>query len=303
MQNITPDDTRGDHYIKNGSVQMPELWIQEHKGNPTMWRTSETMNQIQQVTNFDGEYTGAMAGTFDLDEPAKQILGEPKPSDVFAYMFRRFGYPRFGWDDYKTLVQYYITTGLDGVVLMVRPAFAGGETFGYVLRKDIDKACMEEDRKPYTELYERFEAWAIETKGVETMHEYYEPDLDKLNRVWQAWIKKHEPNDFKTQEDAEMVFFAEQANITNDLLAEYSKIEPQPKQVLLEDRPDDSIMKQCYNSLCAAIKDLLQLVHVRDAAINVCGKVRGDVECVAYSSMAGRGVGSQFDDILNKDSQ
>lgn len=261
-----------------------------------MWRTSETMNQIQQVTDFDGEYTGEMAGTFDLDEPAKQILGEPKPSDVFAYMFRRFGYPRFGWDDYKTLVQYYITTEMEGVVLMVRPAFAGGGTFGYVLRKDINQACMEEDRKPYTELYERFEAWVIETKGIETIHEYFEPDLAKLNRVWQAWTKTHENNNFKTQEDAEMVFFAEQANITNDLLEEYSKIEPQPGRVPMDERLDDSIMKQCYNALCAAIEDLLQSVHVRDAVINVCGKVRGDVDCVEYSLMAGIGVGDKLDE-------
>lgn len=75
------------------------------------------------------------------------------------------------------------------------------------------------------------------------------------------------------------------------------------KRVLLDDRPDNSIMKQCHNALCDALEDLLQLVHVRDAAINVCGKVRGDVDCVEYSAMAGRGVGSQFDDILNKDIQ
>lgn len=256
--------------------------------------------KIQQVTTFDGDYTGEMAGIFDLDDPAKQIIGEPNPSDVFAYMFRRFGYPRFGWDDYKTLVQYYITTEMDGVVLMVRPAFAGGGTFGYLLRKDIDQACVEEDRKPYQEQYERFEAWAIETKGIETMHEFYEPDLEKLNRVWQAWTKTHEPNDFKTQEDAEIVFFAEQANITNDLLEEYSKIEQQIKRISIEDQLDDSIMKQCHNALCAAIKDILQPVHVRDATINICGKVCGDVECVEYSLMAGIGVGDKLDEVKSR---
>lgn len=251
---------------------------------------------VQQVTTFDGDYTGEMAGIFDIDEPAKQILGESKPSDVFAYMFRRFGYPRFGWDDYKTLIQYYITTEMDGVVLMVRPAFAGGGTFGYVLRKDIDRVCVEEDHKTFKERYERFEAWAIETKGIETMHIYYEPDLDKLNRVWQAWVKAHQINDFKSQEDAEMLFFREQAKITKDLSDEYIKIEPHLKYIPIGDRPDDSIIKQCHTALCAAIKDLLQPVCVRDAAINVCGKVRDDVECVTYSTMAGIGVGDKLDE-------
>ncbi|MDD9439590.1 hypothetical protein PV270_13975, partial [Staphylococcus aureus] len=40
---------------------------------------------------------------------------------LFAYCFRRFGYPDRGWDDYKELVSYYLTTPHPDMVLNITP--------------------------------------------------------------------------------------------------------------------------------------------------------------------------------------
>ena len=228
------------------------------------------MKHIEQLTKLDGEYSGAMLGIFDPYElsPNKDL----DAGSVFIYMFRRFGYPRYGWDDQKTLVKWICTTGMDGVLLEVQPNVTGAGTFGYLLRRNIDKACIEEELKPSQEWNERFETWTIETKDIEIMHLYYEPDQDKLNRVWQAWVKTHEPNNFKSQEDAESVFFDDQAKITQELGDEYEKIEPYPKRVKIDALPNDSILKQCHDALKDAIADLWVPVMLRDVVICIDGK-------------------------------
>jgi len=44
---------------------------------------------------------------------------------AFAYLFRRFGYPWSGWDDYKDLVNYRLTTPRPDMVLYLRPCHNG----------------------------------------------------------------------------------------------------------------------------------------------------------------------------------
>lgn len=252
---------------------------------------------------LDADYTGESTCIFELESAAEKIVGELNAGNTFMYLFRRFGYPRFGWDGMKQLVQYRITTPMSGVVLIVEPDVTGAFTFGYMLREDIVQQYEAEDRKPWQDRYKRFEAWVIETKGIETIHIYHEPDQDKLCRVWRVWVAANNDNDFDSQNDAEQTFYNEQANITQTLLDEYMKIEPHPKQILLEDRPDESIMKQCYVALCAAIKDLLRPVFVRDVMFNISGfigwkELMNDDDAVNYAAVSGCGVGDEFNDIV-----
>ena len=249
----------------------------------------------------DADYIGAKGGFFDPSEDAEKLIGNLSAGDTFIYLFRRFGYPRFGWDGYKKLVQYCILTPMAGVVLIVEPDVPGGGTFGYMLREDIDKACDDEDHKPWKDRYERFEAWAIETKGIETMHIYLEPDQDKLKRIFETWAADKDDADFKDDEEIRKAFYEDPANITNELSEEYLEIEPHPEIIPLADRPDDSIMKQCHTAICVAITDLLRPVHVRDVMLNIKGVVAWDevlnqdkdsVKC-AYGS--GCGVGDELD--------
>src|SRR5208337_4881861 len=46
---------------------------------------------------------------------------------LFSYLFRRFGYPNQGWDDYKQLAKYILTTPLPDMVLMIVP-YCGNDT-------------------------------------------------------------------------------------------------------------------------------------------------------------------------------
>ena len=241
------------------------------------------------------DYRGESSCIFELEAAVEEITGELNAGDVFMYLFRRFGYPKFGWDDQKQLVLYRITTPMPGVILMVEPGITGAYTFADIMRKDIAEKYEAEDNKPFTERYERFEAWMIAEKGTETMHIYLEPDNEKLQRVWQTWAAVNKDRDFEDREEAQKAFIDEQARIAQALLEEYAEIEPYARPIPLADRPDDSIMKQVHNALCDAIRDLLRPVYVRDVMINVAGEVmwsetlNQDKDSVEYAASCGVG--------------
>jgi len=65
---------------------------------------------------------------------AREVFGAPKQDCrgiQFLYLFRRFGYPIHGWDDYKSLVSYFLTTPDDQVVLWRNPSPSPWSSFGY----------------------------------------------------------------------------------------------------------------------------------------------------------------------------
>lgn len=253
---------------------------------------------IEQVKQFDGKYTGAMGGLFDLNEPAKQILGELDAGHVFIYMFRRFGYPRHGWDNQKEVVKYYLTTSMDGVVLVVHPDVTGAGTFGYLLSEDMDKLSYAEEIAPYNEWWARCEAWAQREHKTEII-KMFEPDDAKLQRVYKKWGADKEDNEFQSLEDVHKTFIADQEDIRIKCTTKFKEIETFPQQVHIRDMDDSSIKKQCHNALCDTIEDLKRPVYIRDVMVNICGKFEynGEWYDVAHSNMAGVGVGDKFDTI------
>ena len=115
-------------------------------------------------------YTAAMSGLFDPGDIAAQILPELRGCPLFAYLFRRFGYPNSGWDDHKDLTRYVLTTPMDNVFLEVRP-YLGGDyrhrqnndaitvslMFGYCMSQELEQQYLEElyYRKPRISQQER----------------------------------------------------------------------------------------------------------------------------------------------------
>lgn len=257
--------------------------------------TKHTWQAEQQAFPRDADYHVAKGGLFDLTEAVQEILGdEPQLGAVFMYLFRRFGYPKFGWDADKQLVQYFITTPMDGVMLVVEPDVTGGGTFRYSLRKDINQACEVEDRTPYEGWINRFETWAKKEHGIEIIW-LFDQDNDKLNRMWQVWVADKQERDFASETDAHNAFFDDQDIIKRKYLEMYREVgDPFVLPPLVKDRSDDSIMKQVNTALCAAIKDLLRPVYVRDMIISIKGVVSWSemVECAATS---GCGVGDKLD--------
>ena len=146
----------------------------------------------------------------------------------------------------------------------------------------------------------------LEKKGIEII-QTFEQDNDKLQRVWKVWAVAHEANDFKDQKEAETAFYEDQANLQIEYTDRYASIHPRPRLPSIENRPDDSIMKQCHTALCDAIKDLLRPVHVRDVMINIKGKVvwdevlNQDRNAVNYAAKSGCGVGDKLNNILRDD--
>lgn len=129
----------------------------------------------------------------------------------------------------------------------------------------------------------------------------FEQDNDKLNRVWQKWGADKEDRDFTSERDAHNAFFTDQNMIRATYAERYKKITTFPELLPLEDRPADSIMKQVHTALCAAIRDMLRPVDVRDVLIDICGELDWDepdehiMGTVTYADCSGCGVGNKLD--------
>jgi len=150
---------------------------------------------------------------------------------------------------------------------------------------------------PYNKWHSKCEAWALREHKIE-MVEWFEKDSDKLNRVWSKWAADKEDSDFKDQDDVNKSFFKDQEAIRVDCVRKYKEIEPFPRKILIKDRDDSSIMKQCYTALCDTIEDLKRPVYVRDVPINILGELKDISEygdTIQYSDMAGIGVGDKLD--------
>lgn len=261
----------------------------------------------KQVTDFGGDYEGGMGGIFWLDKDAKEILdGEINYGEAFAYLFRRFGYPRFGWDDYKTLVQYYLSTPMDGVVLMVKPNAFDVCPFGYLLRKDLDRECFEEESKPITEWFERLYTW-VKKEHDEEFCDVLGGDEERIQKTWINWLSFRYPNITKKDdvtEEMQSEFLNIQWKLREKYMKLYEEIETAPKRDdEIKDLPDTSIRKRCHKALCTAIEDLLTPVNVRDVLINIKGRADDSEwdDCAEYSKMAGYGVGDKMDDVVKSE--
>ncbi len=101
---------------------------------------------MKQAENLKG-CQGARGGLFYPGNDAEKILGEQYDETFYAtscaYLLRRFGPSRRGCDPYKDLVQYILTTSMEGVFLLVTPCCSVGTSFGYYLSPKIYKVTMD----------------------------------------------------------------------------------------------------------------------------------------------------------------
>jgi len=147
---------------------------------------------------------------------------------------------------------------------------------------------------------EQFEAWALKEHGVD-ITKMFEQDNNKLSRAWKVWSADNKDVDFASEKDAHDAFFADQDKIRAKYAKKYKKINPYPKMLRIENRPDNSVIKQCYVALCDTIRDLMRPVYVRDSIINITGDVsrmqhdeRG-IYAVDIATTSGYGVGNKLD--------
>lgn len=96
-----------------------------------------------------------------------RVFGRPvDASTAFMYLFRRYGYPVLGWDDYKDLCNYAFSTNDEEIV--VRWCMHPGE-YHHHLCAFIDKRnwsnCIEEHSQRWKDWHNRKAKWAREKYG------------------------------------------------------------------------------------------------------------------------------------------
>ena len=107
---------------------------------------------MKQFSEKNGKgFRGALMGTFSPGQDARIIFGEQYDDSFYgtacAYLLRRFGPSQWGCDPYKELVQYFLTTQIEGVVLTVRPGCSVSTSFGYLLSPELYESTINADFK------------------------------------------------------------------------------------------------------------------------------------------------------------
>lgn len=250
--------------------------------------------QARQAGDLSG-YDGGRMGIFAPGQLAEAILGQTDYGQIFAYLFRRFGFPRHGCDEAKEIVRYELTTPMEGVALSVSPRFATWHSFGYLLSGEVERACMEEDRAPLRQWQENLIAWA-RSLGVTLLNRWDDNDPAEVARLFSAWQAEHYPD--TTEASAAMLdeFWEAQQRLWREFVERYQEVEPPPP---MHEFPASSLCWQVNEALKAAIADLLRPVLVDDVLINICGRVeqQGKLKLVDPSPMAGFGVVTEvYDD-------
>lgn len=111
---------------------------------------------FQKMTQFATPYDWDVCGSDMVFRPqmaAEQAFGvdtgftlplssQNTTGAQFAYLFRRFGYPISGWDDYKELVSYFLTTPEPDVILWCKPSSHLRYSFGYGKSLELSDKTM-----------------------------------------------------------------------------------------------------------------------------------------------------------------
>ncbi len=83
-------------------------------------------------------------GVFRPGDIARELFPTMRGADLFTYCFRRFGYPSSGWDDYKEICRYNVTTPEPDIFLTITPhcGRSGQDSwlsFGYLIEKALEE--------------------------------------------------------------------------------------------------------------------------------------------------------------------
>lgn len=268
------------------------------------------------------EFRACMAEEASLD-PVAYTLSDPIISRVcgdevdygalFAYCFRRFGYPERGWDGDKQLVGYYLTTPHPGMVLRVTPSLGNQSTLslGFLVEWDAHWAIENYARGDRLDWEVRALDWA-EQQGlpdwmpewVTLYTEFSEASHDvPLASNWRQTLNFPYATALPGSRAHELNRLA--AEYRKALFDGYSQVEPQPAYYLrpvdVESWNNDDPLKPFAQAALVALADLHTPVGVRDQAINAFGLVEDGrakakpAKSAGYPSGAlGNGAPSEF---------
>jgi hypothetical protein len=102
----------------------------------------------------------------DHYDPVIGSIHQVNYGELFAYLFRRFGYPVYGWDGYKALVKYVLTTPLKDMWLSIIPYPGHNDlTFSFLVKQDVRFFVVDWERADIGEWERRRLAWYLDRFG------------------------------------------------------------------------------------------------------------------------------------------
>lgn len=234
---------------------------------------------------------------FKTPAPITRACGESLGyGSLFAYLFRRFGYPNAGWDDYKQLTKYYLTTSLPDMVLLVTP-YIGDSTnlhFRFMVEAETFNRLEAYGRQEQNDWTGRMFDW-IEANDLlpDWMDEFVVACNREIAPVsnWReafgqlCWFTSEE-------EGSEHKFFGDWYK---EITGRYTECEPRPgyKARTLDwtEWPDDDPLKKYHQAAYDALMDLRRPVCVRDTHINCFGRAYDVDDEVDFAKSAGYACG------------
>lgn len=257
-----------------------------------------------QPVDFSSHVSSRPEGQDSFSCPIRSpIVGdEVDPGQLFAYLFRRFGYPELSWDGQKDLVVYYLTTPHPDLTLAVRPSLSGAAHFSfmYLATEHKRKEIYAYEKRPITQWWQRAYDWSVSQgipewmpNWVELFNNEYLPQFYPNRKRAKSWLETL---------DAAHVTFAEGESAENKLSIDftafyvhisksYGEIEAYPNAIErawdLATWADEDPLKELASAAQAAINELRRPVPVRDALLAGWGPEEGKGRKVKHSASAG----------------
>lgn len=237
---------------------------------------------------------------YSLSDPIIAVVcgDELDYGKLFAYCFRRFGYPDRGWDDYKELVSYYLTTPHPGLVLNIAPYVGNTSAIAvrFLVERQSSMAIEAYARRDRLAWNQRLLDWAEKQGLPDWMPDWitiYNAELREafpdipLADSWRQVIDVP----FAIGDEGSRLYelTSRVADFHEKLQEDYCQVEAWPayykRPTNLHDWSDDDPLKPFAQAAIEALEDLRSPVGVRDESINAFGVVEsGRVEVQAAAS-------------------
>lgn len=208
-----------------------------------------------------------------------------------------------GWDDYKDIFGYTLTTPMRHVYLYVNQ-----NGFAYRIKDSLEQKLIEEAWALRNAYRDRQKDWIKQVHGVEIFSFWDWKESPEQLDAMLSWLRDHHkhPDDSGEGEASQVIQTYYLPTLNSDKprrsfwnyleeqYSHYSKLYDAVEVAPPRESPIEpgSLREKVVNALRASIKDLLRPVKVRDWQINCLGKVsdRDARRLLEPSYMAGYGV-------------